>query len=230
MRIGLTSPRINGLPMGMGDAPHLADSVAQFLASYMAGLSFAVEHGSATSPGNFASYLAAQIQGLCAGYTTAECDPASVSSQVASAITTYTAAYNLAQQQYANSVAAGRIVSYATPAVAPVSTAQVQYSSQPSNALDRVTPQRSVVLTAPVSSALAPPVAVAPVVSANAGTFTSTGTTTTPAGATQTQNTTPSTSFFDQTISIGSVNIPTWVLLAGAGVGLFVMAGKGKGK
>ena len=208
MRIGTIIPSLNGVGVGrIGDDSRILANLASDVAAYA--------YTGMTQPQQVAAILA-DLEGMCGQLTNFN----------AVAGGTDTCPVNL-EQLVTQAVAA------AAPAVAvvapPPATAQMQYSSQPANALDRVTPQTSSVRgPGPVSNALAPPVNPVPVVNTNAGTFTGTQATAAPAGSTQqTAPVAPSASFFDQTVSIGSVNIPTWVLIAGAGVGLFLMT-KGK--
>jgi hypothetical protein len=241
MRIGLVTPRINGLSIaGLGNpaAPNLLGQAQMYFNSFMVGLT---EPGAAT-PDVVAETLTQAAQDACAAAAPTPCDASSIASQISSLVAQYTSAYNAAHGNSSlywpgnQSVQSpGWVAPVAPPPVAPIvpasipivsKTAQMQYSSQPSNALDRVTPQASNVRgPTQVSNALTPPLTPAPVVSTNAGSFTGTGTTANPAGGTQSGA--ASTSFFDQTISIGSVNVPTWLMVAGAGVGLLMMM-KGK--
>ena len=215
MRIGNVSPRINGIVSlgSLGAGPDLLGQATMYFNSFMDDLAIG---GMAQPPDVVAETLTQAVKDSCAAAnsmigSTGNCDPSSVAPQIAAMVQQYTDAYNKAGA-----------------AVSTVSPSQVQYSSQPTNALDRVTPQTSMISTPVPVNTLAPPVTQAPVQSINTGTFTGTQTTAAPAGSTQqTAPAATSASFFDQTIAIGSLNIPTWVLLAGAGVGLFLMT-KGK--
>jgi hypothetical protein len=248
MRIGNVTPRLNGIVSlgslgNLGTAPDLLGQVTMYFNSFMASLQTNLEHGMASTPDVVAETLYQAVKDSCAAAnsmisSTGGCDPNSVSPQIASMVQQYTDAYNKASAALAQNVQAGLISvpsSYIPPAPV-VSPSQVQYSSQPPNALDRVTPQTSMVITPQVINALAPPQTPVPMTSINAGTFTGTQATGTPAGQTQTDttpsgqtqtDTTSSTSFFDQAVNLGGMSIPTWVLLAGAGFGLFLMT-KGK--
>ena len=224
MRIGIVSPRINGLSVsglaGLGDTD-LAGQVSMYLNSFMVGLT---EPGAAT-PDVVRETLTQAAKDSCAAAnsmigSSKSCDPTSVASQIDAAVATYTAAYNSAQanapvneQAVYAPVAAPVAVVTSTPVVNR--PAQVQYSSQPPNALDRVTPQTSNVRgPLMVSSALTPPVTPAPMSGMNAGTFTATPTTTSGPGVL------PAT-------APSGFNIPTWALLGAAALGIFFMV-KGK--
>ena len=239
MRIGNVSPRINGLRLGyLGATANVSGLVSSYFSSFMNTLQFDLEQGTAATPATVQETLTNAVKTACADNSyfdpTAVCPD--MSSVIAADVAQYTTAYNNGKAALAANVAAGLIAtplpasSYVAPAPAPApTTAQVQYSSQPSNALDRVTPQTSTVSRGPgpVSSALAPPTTPAPVLSTNAGTFTGADATAKPAGSTSSGTGLATVTWLlEPTIISG---IPNWIILAGAGVGLFVMM-KGKGK
>lgn len=231
MRIGLVSPRINGLSVaGIGNppTPDLLGQAQMYLNAFTVGLT---EPGAAT-PDVVAETLTQAAKDACAAAYPTPCDPNSISTQIASMVASYTAAYNAAQAGSSNSWPGNQSVQspgytpapVVAPTAAPVvtsvpqQTAQVQYSSQPSNALDRVTPQSSIVTPTrlPVgTTVLSPPTTQAPVVPVNQGTFTGTTTVTAAPG------TVPTTT--DDSIISG---IPDWALLGAAVLGLFLLVKK----
>lgn len=232
MRIGITPPRINGV--GIGDAcpsgyvvygpTGVCTETPEFrLQATLQQYLTAAQLGQYGTPPPSVDAMTSMLQGEMTNICNESFIPcSSAQGLVDNAVSQY--ASWLSTQQAPAPVVAPSVPPPPVPQVSPPAPAQVQYSSQPANALDRVTPQASSVTPSLVTSVLAPPTTPAPVSSTNAGTFGSTQATGSPAGST---NPAPSTSFFDQTISIGSVNIPTWALLAGAGLGLFLMT-KGK--
>jgi hypothetical protein len=234
MRIGNVSPRINGLRLGIGafSSPDLSGQISSYLNSFMVGLASSMEHGTAATPDVVAETLTQAAKDSCAAVAPIPCDPSSVASQIASAVATYTAAYNSAKANLQANVAAGLIATplpasaYITPDTPPASSSQVQYSSQPSNALDRVTPQTSSVRgPGPMANVLAPPTTQAPVSSTNAGSFTGTSTVAVAPGSTGGGM----TEIFRGSVSIGGFEIPNIALIGAAALGLFLMV-KGKGK
>lgn len=233
MRIGNVTSRINGLSVGVGSLGYttdLAGIVSSYANSFMYGIGPAVEQGTAVPPSVVLETLTSAVANACADAVPGSpCDPSSVQPQINQAVAAYAVALSAKQSTFAQQVAAGQVTipggsSYVQPpppppppVAPPASSSQVQYSSQPSNALDRVTPQVSSVLPAPVSNALAPPTTPAPVSATNAGSFTGTSTTSSGPGV------------LSGTVALGGMNIPTWALLGVAALGLFMMV-KGKGK
>lgn len=215
MRIGLTTPRLNGIVSlgGLGAGPDLLGQVTMYFNSFMASLETNLEHGMAATPDVVAETLNQAVKDSCAAVAPTPCDPTSVSSQIASFVQQYTNAYNTAKTALAQNVQAG-LVTVTSSYVPPPSTSQVQYSSQPANALDRVTPQTSQVTPAPVVSSLAPPQTTAPMPGQNAGTFTGTQTTITGPGV---MPEAPTAGF----------GIPIWALVGAAAFGIYLMT-KGK--
>jgi len=215
MRIGNVTPRINGLVSlgSLGAGPDLLGQVTMYFNSFMASLETNLEHGMAATPDVVAETLNQAVKDSCAAVAPTPCDPSSVSSQIASFVQQYTDAYNTAKAALAQNVQAGLVTvpsSYIPPAPSP---SQVQYSSQPANALDRVTPQTSTVYSAPATSVLTPPVTQPPISGQNAGTFTGTQTTVTGPGVTSEAPT--------------GFGIPTWALVGAAAFGIYLMV-KGK--
>ena len=197
MRIGLVTPRLNGIvSLGGLGGPDLLGQVTSYFNSFMNSLETNLEHGMAATPDVVAETLTQAVKDSCAAVAPTPCDPTSVAPQIAAYIQQYTDAYNKARAALAQNVQAGLVTvpsSYVPPTP---STSQVQYSSQPMNALDRVTPQTATVTTPTPVNALSPPQAPAPVSAQNAGTFTGTSTTATGPG--------PAVSVS------GGFGIPTW--------------------
>ncbi len=236
MRIGSLTPRINGLAVGMGALGITADLTSvltSYLNSFLNNLDFDIEQNTAATPAMVQQSLTSAVHDACASaqYNGATSCP-DMTSAINSAVATYTSAYVSAKSAFDANVEAGLIAtplpvsSYNitpagsnyqaqsavdnSPPAQPYSPTQVRYSSQPANALDRVTPQTATILRAPVSNVLAPPQANQTPVS-NAGSFTGTSTVSANPGVT----------------TVPTPAIPTWALLGAAALGLFLMM-KGK--
>lgn len=218
----------------------IASELNLLLQSALADLGNGIENGTAPTPDQFKASITAQAVSLCSaaafGLTTDRC--AVPYAQIDSLTGQYASAYSSTLAAKIQSVAAGDICvpfsfvqnngvslsprayagcgygggTIAAPPV-PVQTSQVQYSSQPSNALDRVTPQTSSIIPPPQGNVLAPPQTPLVPTGQNAGSFTGTDTTANKPG------------MFSETVGIGGFDIPMWALLGAGALAIFMIAG-----
>lgn len=232
MRLGYATPRINGLGITANPLQTTSDAIDSTLNGFLVGLPSNVEKNQWVTPDQVRQSLVGIAHDMCNNVIppTPPCDPSVFASKIDSAVAQYSSALSSQQATFASQVAAGLISVPSTyytqnlyqpgaliPTTPPpvASPSQVQYSSQPSNALDRVTPQTSNVQPVPLGNALTPPQSSAPVSGTNAGT--STGTT----------DLTSRPGMLSSDVSLGGFNIPVWALLGAAALGIFVMV-KGK--
>lgn len=202
MRIGLQTPRINGV--GILITPE--QLVQQDLQSYLMNIDYSVQQGIAVTPSQLAGILQQEVNAVCRNWPD-QCG--NVDSAIAAAVAVYTDAYATAKNKayegaQNNTIALPLPPTYYTP----VYTIQ----SQP-NALDTSAPVQTVVNPTVPQNSLQPPQQTMAPMGTNAGSFTGTGT----------QSTVPGPGFdLNQTVSIGSLDVPMWGLIA-AGVGVLLL-------
>ncbi len=219
MRVGLVTPRLNGIPMRLslgriGYDPGTAQAqIDSYTNSFLYGLPSDTEHGTAATPDVVAQSLMSAASDTCKDSN--QCPD--LAAQIAASVAKYTAAYNAAQANTQAQVESGQI---AVPsdyfAANPTVYSPYQNPNVP-NALNTAAPQQTVVTTPAPTNALTPPSTTAPVSGTNAGT--GTGTTALTSG--------PGTINLSGTVALGGLNIPMWALLGAAALGIFAMV-KGK--
>ena len=220
------------------------DQIASTLQSFMSSLQFQAEHGTAPTPADFQASLTYTLQNTCSDTTpTVDCPGGigALSAAIATAVQTYTAAYNQALQAAAalqSTYTAAGLQQFNVPVTLPAApTAAVASTSSPAAVSARrrgaspatMPPARALSPSATPQSS--PPPRGAAIFSAP-----------TPApaaanGAAASSSTTsaapPASSGFDLSaltgtaFTVGGVAIPVWGLLAVGGVALYAMtAGK----
>lgn len=205
MRIGLQSPRINGIGILMTPS----QLVQQDLQSYMVNIDFAVQQGTAVSPSQLAAILQQEVNAVCNNWPD-QCGD--VGNVISAAVATYASALAAAQNKAYQGAINNTIALPLPPSYySPIYTIQA-----PPNALDVAAPKQTNVIPTPFTNSLQPPVPMPPVSATNQGTFT----------GNQGNGAVPGPGFdLNQDVSIGSLNIPMWGLIA-AGIGvLFLMKG-----
>lgn len=197
MRIGLASPRINGVGIGAFTPEQL---VAMDLASYTVNMDYQVQQGIAPTPSQLAAILQQEADATCRNWPERCAGGDGGAAAVAAAVDQYTSAYNTAQDK-----------AYYGAVNNTIALPSSYYTTSP-NALDRVTPQQTNVNPATQQNVLAPPQPTN-VVTTNAGQFTGT-------------NDTAANPGINTKFNIGGVEIPLWGLIAG-GIGvMLLMKGK----